>query len=143
MFPVDVAELDAAETLAATVRTRAQEKQLGVDRLVLAVHYADLHPSPAMVPGDQTVPGRERGLIYGGPGCPGVAEFAVAEYGAVSGVTPESAAKDIGQALALRHRMPLTWDQVLAGEATAWKARLIATACLGLSLDAAAVVDRR
>jgi hypothetical protein len=37
-FPDDVTGLDAAETLAATVRTRAGENQLGVDRLLLAVH---------------------------------------------------------------------------------------------------------
>jgi hypothetical protein len=59
------------------------------------------------------------------------------------GVTSESGARFIGQALALRHRLPLTWARVESGQATAWKARLIATACLPLSVEAAALVDAR
>ncbi|GAA1616149.1 hypothetical protein GCM10009789_82730 [Kribbella sancticallisti] len=143
MFAADVVDLDPAETLAAAARARSTENEAGVDRLILAAHFADLHPGPASIPGDRTLPGGERSMIYGGPGCPGIAEFSVAEYGVVLGVSPESAAKDIGQALALRHRLPRTWAAVLARTATAWKARLIATACLPLSIEAAAIVDRR
>ena len=59
------------------------------------------------------------------------------------GISPGAAADFIGQALALRHRLPLTWARVQAGEATPWKARKIATACLDLPEDAARAVDRR
>jgi hypothetical protein len=143
MFADEVTDLGAAETLAAVVRARTIESEAGVDRLLLAVHFVDLYPGPATIPADQAVPGGERSLAHGGPGCPSVAEFAVAEYGVVCGVSPESAAKDIGQALALRHRLPLIWDQVVNHQATAWKARTVATACMGLSVAAAAIVDRR
>ncbi|NEA31775.1 HNH endonuclease signature motif containing protein [Streptomyces sp. SID13031] len=143
MFEDGVTGLDAAETLAATARAQAEENEAGVQRLLLGVHYADLHPDPAMISGDQSCPGGERGLYYGGPGCPGVAEFAVAEFGVVLGVSTESAAKNIGQALALRHRLPLVWDRVVNREATPWKARQVATACVELSVDAAAIVDQR
>jgi hypothetical protein len=81
--------------------------------------------------------------VYGGPGCPAVAEFAPAEFGAVTGRGKVAAAHYIGQALALRHRLPDTWEQVRNGHATEWKARQVATACLGLSDQAVAYVDER
>jgi hypothetical protein len=141
MFEYELAELDAAQTLAASVREQARENDAAIQRLLLAAHYADLHPSPAMLPGDQRSPGGEREVRYGGPGCPGIAEFAVAEFGVVH--STESAAKFIGQALALRHRLPLIWQRIEAREVTAWKARQIATACVELSMEAAAIVDAR
>ncbi|WP_344108687.1 hypothetical protein [Kribbella alba] len=143
MFAGDVTGLDAAETLAATGEWHALQRESEVRLLQLAVHYADLYPSPARVPDDQPVPGGERGVVYGGAGCPAVAEFAVAEFAAIIGVAAESGARFLGQALALRHRLPLTWARVVAGEATGWRARLIATACLPLTVQAAALVDAR
>jgi hypothetical protein len=143
MFAGDVTELGAAETLAATRDWYALQGESEVRILQLALRYADLHPSPAKVPDDQRLPGGERGVAYGGAGCPAVAEFAVAEFAAVLGVTSETGANFIGQALALRHRLPLTWARVESGQATGWKARLIATACLSLSVEAAALVDAR
>ncbi|GAA1630227.1 hypothetical protein GCM10009744_17860 [Kribbella alba] len=143
MFAGDVTELGAAETLAATRDWLALQGESEIRVLQLALRYADLHPSPARVPDDQRLPGGERGVVYGGAGCPAVAEFAVAEFAAVLGVTSETGGNFIGQALALRHRLPLTWARVEAGQATGWKARLIATACLGLSVEAAALVDAR
>ncbi|WP_433021140.1 hypothetical protein [Kribbella sp. CA-294648] len=143
MFEYELTDLDAAQTLAASAREQARENDAAIQRLLLAAHYADLHPSPAMLPGDQRSPGGEREIRYGGPGCPGVAEFAVAEFGVVHGVSTESAAKFIGQALALRHRLPLIWQRINAREVTAWKARQIATACVELTLEAAATVDTR
>ncbi|MEV6417898.1 hypothetical protein AB0M15_40700, partial [Kribbella sp. NPDC051718] len=138
MFESDVVAWDTAETLAASVRAQADEHEAGIQRLLLAVHFADLHPDPAMIQADQSCPGGERGLHPGGPGCPGVAEFAVAEFGAVMGVSTMTAAKNIGQALALRHRLPLIWDRVLAREAIPWRAREAATASMHLSVEAAA-----
>jgi hypothetical protein len=143
MFENDASHLDAARTLAAAARAKAAANDAEVDRLILAAHYADLFPSPSEYAGDRSLPGRERGMIYGGPGCPGVAEFAVAEYGAVLHVSTDTAAIDIGQALALVHRHPKLWAAVLARTATAWRARLIATEAMGLSLEAAAIVDDR
>lgn len=60
------------------------------------------------------MPGCEWLRVYGGDGCPGVAEFAPIELGAV-----------------------------LGGKAVAWRAHKIADACMSLSLEAAAIVDRR
>ncbi|TCM48269.1 DUF222 domain-containing protein [Kribbella sp. VKM Ac-2568] len=141
MFACDVTELSAAETLASAARLHEQRNRTDVELLELALHFADLHPDPATVPGHETVPGGERGVVYGGPGCPAVAEFAVAEFGAVIGRSTASAAAYLGQALALRHRLPRILAQVRSGHATAWKACTIATACLTLSEQAAAIVD--
>ncbi|TQJ05943.1 hypothetical protein FB475_5592, partial [Kribbella jejuensis] len=44
---------------------------------------------------------------------------------------------------ALRHRFPLTWARIQAGEATPWKARQIVRACTKLDHAAAEYVDRR
>ncbi|MFG1816450.1 DUF222 domain-containing protein [Kribbella sp. NPDC049174] len=81
--------------------------------------------------------------MLGGDGCPEIAEFAPAEFGAVLGMSTGAAAAYLGQALALRHRLPHIWAKVQAGTATPWRAARIATACLDLSRDAAAAVDRR
>ena len=43
----------------------------------------------------------------------------------------------------MRHRFPHIWAKVQAGNATPWRAARIATACLDLSHDTAAAVDRR
>lgn len=143
MFPCDVVDFDTAATLAAAADLHALTNQTAVDLLRLAQHFADLHPNPATIPGHQTLPGGERGIVYGGPGCPAVAEFAAAEFGAVTGRTAGSAARYIGQAQALRYRLPRTWAQVLSGHAIPWKACLAATACMRLSEEAVALVDRR
>ncbi len=88
-------------------------------------------------------PGYEQIHVYGGDGCPGVAEFAPIEFGAVMRMSSGAAASLIGEALALRHRLPRIWAAVLAGNAVSWRARKIAHACLSLSFEAAAIVDRR
>jgi hypothetical protein len=129
--------------MSSAARLHAMKLEIEVHLLRLALRFADLHPDPAMISGRETVPGGERGLVHGGPGCPGVAEFAPAEFGAVIGRSKGSAAALMGQALALRHRLPLIWAQVESGHATAWKACTIATACLHLSVEAAAIVDRK
>ncbi|TDU89603.1 hypothetical protein EV138_3177 [Kribbella voronezhensis] len=144
MFEANLEDLDARETLASAARLQEQRDQIDIELIEHALHFADLHPDPATLAGHtSSVPGGERGKVYGGPGCPGVAEFAPAEFGAVTGRGKVAAAHYIGQALALRHRLPETWEQVRNGRAVEWKARQIATACLSLSEDAAAIVDRR
>ena len=50
-----------------------------------------------------------------GPGCPLVAEFCIAELGAVLGISSTAAKKLIGHALELRHRLPRLWAQVHVG----------------------------
>ncbi|NEA34126.1 DUF222 domain-containing protein [Streptomyces sp. SID13031] len=143
MFESGVAELDAVETLAAATDRQATRTEADLDLIELSLHFADLHPDPATIPGHVSLPGGERGWVSGGPGCPGFAEFAAAEFGAAIGRSAGSAAVFIGQALALRHRLPRILAMVRSGHGEPWKARTIATACLALSVEAAAIVDRR
>ena len=135
--------MDATETLASVVLMHAARTHADLQLLRLAQHWADLHPDPTTLPGHEAVPGGERGHVYGGAGCPAVAEFAAAEFGAVIGRSAASAANLIGQSLALRHRLTHIWAQVESGHAEPWKACTVATACLTLSVEAAAIVDRR
>ncbi|GAA0963663.1 hypothetical protein GCM10009554_83420 [Kribbella koreensis] len=143
MFPQDLDDYGARETLAALAEVHDLQGQADLAELRLALHFADLHPDPATLSGQVAMPGGERGVVYGGVGCPAVAEFAPAEFGAVTARSTGAAATFIGQALALRHRLPLTWAQVLSGHATAWKARKVASACMELSEEGAAIVDAR
>ncbi|TWD81345.1 hypothetical protein FB561_2457 [Kribbella amoyensis] len=145
MFDGDVAELDAAGVLTSAAAHRAEIDRLEARLLVHAQVFADLHSADGLPTGggEGRRPGRERGVVYGGAGCPAIAEFAPAEFGAMIGTSAGSAAAFIGQALALRHRLPRIWATVLNGEATPWKACKVATACLELSEEAAAMVDEQ
>ena len=139
MFEEDLDELDTADLLAAASQYGRIENRAAVRVLEAALAYADRH---AVVLGEPR-PGYEKIHVYGGDGCPGVAEFAPIEFGAVMRMSSGAAAALIGEALALRHRLPRTWAAVLDGNAVPWRARKIAHACLALSQEAAAIVDRK
>jgi hypothetical protein len=140
---VDLDDLTARKTLSSVGELHVQRNQLDVEILRHALHFADLHPGTATVSDHDLISGGEQSRLYGGSGCPTVAEFAVAEFGVMIGRSTGSAAKFMGQALALRHRLPRTWAQVESGHATAWKACNVASACMELSEEAASIVDRR
>ncbi|MFG1912024.1 hypothetical protein [Kribbella sp. NPDC048928] len=140
MFEGDLGDLATAELLSAASEFAQIQDRAAVRILESALAFADRH---AVVPGYESLPGYERLQVYGGDGCPGVAEFAPIEFGAVLRMSSGAAAALIGEALALRHRLPRIWAKVLAGDAVAWRARKVAHACLALSLEAAAIVDRR
>jgi hypothetical protein len=145
MFEGDLSGLTAAEVLASAAEHHAEARRHEVSLLVHAQQFAALHSVetlPRRNRGDDGRRGRERGVVLGGAGCPKIAEFAPAEFGAVVlGVSAGVSAEFVGQALALLHRLPRCWAMVQAYEATPWKARKIATACLDLSLEAAVLVD--
>jgi hypothetical protein len=139
----DLTDYTARETLASLGDLHALRNHIDLEILRHAHHFADLHPGPSTISDHELRPGGEQSRVYGGSGCPTVAEFAVAEFGVMIGRSTTSAAKYMGQALALRHRLPRTWSQVESGHATPWKACNIASACRELSEEAAALVDSR
>ncbi|MGZ0147431.1 HNH endonuclease signature motif containing protein [Kribbella sp. WER1] len=147
MFDCELDDLDTAGVLAAAAECAQLQEQAAVGLLQAALAFADRNAVLEGYPDDPLrggpLPGLERLRVYGGEGCPGVAEFAPIEFGAVVGMSSGAAASLIGEALALRHRLPKVWAAVLAGKAAAWRARKIADACLTLSPEAAALVDRR
>lgn len=140
MFEGDLDELGTADLLAAASEFDLVEERAAVRKLEAALAYADRN---AVVYDGEPLPGAEQIKVYGGDGCPGVAEFAPIEFGAVMRMSTGAAASFMGEALALRHRLPRIWAAVLAGNAVPWRARKVARACLSVSVEAAAIVDRR
>ncbi|GAA3115700.1 hypothetical protein JOF29_003892 [Kribbella aluminosa] len=143
MLECDLEELSATDLLSVAAEFARIQDRAAVRIVEAALAFADQN---AVVPGYEAyepLPGYERIQVFGGDGCPGVAEFAPIELGAVLRMSSGAAAALMGEALALRHRLPRIWAAVLAGNAVAWRARKVAHACLALSLEAAAIVDRR
>ena len=141
-----VEDLTASELLSALRERRASEDRAAADQLDLAARWADLHPPESIHSAAAfTVPGCEHEEPIAGSGCPLVAEFCIAELGAVLGISSTAAKKLIGHALELRHRLPRLWAQVHAGRVPAWRARLVAEATIhtspALTMDAARWVD--
>ncbi|MGW6281608.1 DUF222 domain-containing protein [Kribbella sp. NPDC055071] len=145
MFDADLMSLSTTDLLESAVEHRAAANRADTRVLQIAqIYAARYHPSACPTrPGRRSCDGRERAVVLGGDGCPEIAEFAIAEFGVLLGISPGVAATFIGQALALQYRFPFIWARVQAGEATPWKARLIVTDCVRLSEEAARYVDRR
>ena len=142
----EVEDLTARDLLA-SIRPRALlEDAAAARQLVLAAQWADLHPPESIHSAATfTVPGCEHEEPIAGEGAPLVAEFCLAELGAVLGVSTIAAKKLVGHALELRHRLPRLWAQVQAGRVPAWRARSVAEATIhttpALTREAAAFVD--
>jgi hypothetical protein len=139
-------DLSASALLALARDRRTAENRAAADLLLVAARWADLHP-PESIHSAATfaVPGCEHEEPIAGEGAPLVAEFCIAELGAVLGMSSTSAKKLIGHALELRHRLPRLWAQVHAGVVPAWKARAVAETTIhtvpALTVEAAAHVD--
>ena len=109
-------------------------------RLDIAAHWADLHPGDAVAkagcPAANSRPAR-RGRH------PTVGDFAPAELGCALRISDGSAARLIGDALDLRHRLPSIWVAAQAGQVPAYQARHIAHATRHLTMAQAGWVDRQ
>ncbi|RYB89951.1 hypothetical protein EUA93_21385, partial [Nocardioides oleivorans] len=107
---VGVDDLTTSALLAALRDRKAVEDRAAADQLDLAARWADLHPPESIhLAAAFTTPGSEHEEPIAGDGCPLVAEFCVAELGAVLGISSTAAKKLIGHALELRHRLPRLW----------------------------------
>lgn len=125
----------AARLVANEVDLRRRECEV----LVLAAGWADVHDIDTAAPGYE--PLVERGVGYGGDGCPDISEYAVHELGALRGTSSGTAEQLIADALDLRHRHPRLWGRIRAGEVRAWQAVHVARSCHHLSREAAGLVD--
>ncbi len=139
-------DLSATDLLALARDRKAAEDQAAAELLEVAARWADLHPPESIhTAAAFSVPGCEHEEPIAGEGCPLVAEFCIAELGAVLGVSTTSAKKLIGHALELRHRLPRLWAQVQSGGVPSWRARLVAEATIhsspALTMDAARWID--
>ncbi len=137
---------DTASAVLAFARSRRRiADAVEAELLVAACDWADLHPAETIhdAAAFWLGGGSEHEEPVAGPGAPLVAEFCIAEFGAVLGISTVSAKHLIGQALELRHRLPRLWRRVQAGDLPSWRARRIAETTIhaGLSREAAAYVD--
>ncbi|HSV38356.1 MAG TPA: HNH endonuclease signature motif containing protein [Nocardioidaceae bacterium] len=133
-------EDDTASVVLSSLRwVRQDELSVQAEKLALAVSYAAMNSSDSIVDaacfGDSPVP-------VAGPGAPLVAEFAVAEFAAALGLPTETGKYYLGEAVELAHRLPKLYGRVQRLELVEWRARRIARATIGLSMEAAAFVDR-
>ncbi|WP_410787328.1 DUF222 domain-containing protein [Kribbella sp. C-35] len=145
MFEEDLESLPTRDLLEQAADCRTVASRADARLLECAQIYADrFHPSVCGTrPTRRASDGRERAVILGGEGCPEIAEFAIAEFAVVLGVSPGVGRDLLADALALRHRFPRTWTRIQAGQATPWKARQIVRACTKLDHAAAEYVDQR
>ncbi len=138
--------LTASDLLALARERKLAENRAAADLLEVAARWADLHPPESIHSAAAfEVRGSEHEEPIAGEGCPLVAEFCIAELGAVLGISTTSAKKLIGHALELRHRLPRLWSQVHSGAVPAWRARAVAEVTIhtspALTREAAAFVD--
>ena len=111
---MDLGDLDAAATLSLAEREVSMRRRQGVDRLRLLLHWADLHAEdPQARPG--AVPlskGGDRLIQLGGDGTPKASELCWAELAIALETGAIAVRNQAGQALDLRHRLPLLWTLV-------------------------------
>jgi Domain of unknown function (DUF222) len=132
-----IAETDGQAAADALVANHARLVEAEVAEFGLAAHWADLHDEQTVQDGDgsgRILAGTERALRLGGEGTPLVAEFAAAELGCLIGRGAVAARTLIADALDVRHRHPLLWAAVSAGEMLVWQARKVAARTRSLSL---------
>src|SRR3954451_8937368 len=149
---VDVRDLGPGQALAYVAGCRRDADREEAHLLAGVVHFIDLHPvtdqSPAATPRSRPAfladANDGQGLAeppLGGPGTPGVAEYAVEELAATLGVSYPTGLQLAIEAVELCYRLPRLWALVQQGLLQAWKARQVARATTGLSPAAVAFVD--
>ena len=119
--------------------TESDVRQLGCRKLRVAAAWADAHSDVDHPDGGMLV---ERVLPFGPAGCPPVAETCTGSLALAFRTSTQSAKGWITDALTVRHRLPLLWERVLAGDVYAWKAREIARATAHLNVFTARIVDK-
>ena len=140
----DIADMSTAQLADCVVVCHQAHQAAGCRMLILAATWADTHPKRAaqLNEAGNPFPGGDRGRIFGAHSNPEASEFCPVEFGALQATSTAAAALLIGDALDLRHRLPLIWHRVRAGEISPSKARRVAQATRELSDEAAGLVDR-
>ncbi|HWU23968.1 MAG TPA: hypothetical protein VN088_20695 [Nocardioides sp.] len=144
MFSADIHLLDQAGVLAAAESVVRARRQADLDELRVVLHWADLHAGDPQDEPD-AVPiryGGDRLIALGGDGTPKVAELCWAELAVARRAGVIATRNLAGDALDLRHRLPLLFARVRALGVDVWLARKVASMTRALSRDGAALVDR-
>ena len=104
--------------------------------LSLAADFAEAHPAVGL---DDF----EAALDLAGPGAPVVAEYAVAVLSASLSMTDFATRKLLGDAIELKHRLPLLWGLIQEFRVPAWKVRGVCDLTQGLGVEACGWVDEQ
>ena len=144
---VEVGDLDPAGVLAMAEANEREIRERELLRLELAYQWAVLHPASGET-GVETPGGPALGVLtaeeaLGGEGTPAVAAFTPEAFAAALGMSPGAGAALIGDALDLRHRLPLLVQRVQALLVPAWQARRVAQQTHRLPRDGARWVDEQ
>jgi hypothetical protein len=138
------------ESLLAAAEVTHRAKTLAEAReFELAAQWGEAHPgdeSPAMADSpvyEANVLFGDRPLEVAGYGAPTVSEFAITEFAVAVGMSSTGGRKFLGAALETKHRLPLLWERVMAGEVQVWKARRVTEHTIALPPHAAAQVDTK
>lgn len=144
VMSTSISDLDAAGVLAASGGALRRRREAQVEDLLLVLQWADLHGAdPQEQPGAVPVGrGGERLVELGGDGTPRVQELCVHELAIARHTHPASTRATMGDALDLRHRLPLTWAQVVALECETWVACKVARMSRRLDRDQVQIVDQ-
>lgn len=113
---------------------RAEARKLAAT-LAFADHYRHVDDDNPWLHGQRLV-------VWGGEGCPPIAEYCSLELAAACRLSEEAAMLDIRDAQSLHYRFPLLWGLIMAGEVRVFKAREITQLALPLNQAHAAELDR-
>lgn len=140
LLAVDVTSLDSAQTVCWLRAWERLHSHAEACRYAALAHYADLHPAE---PEPDDSPSEESALCPGGDGTSSVGEFAIGDLAVALRCTRGRAAGLVGDALALRHRIPLTGARLATGEVSAYAVWQVLRAVEGTSQMVARLVDTR
>ncbi len=87
----------------------ADLNQAEIDRFILAVEWAVMHPVESIIHAAM-VDGTEDELAIAGDGAPLVAEFCVAELALALGMSTGAGKRYLGDAVETRYRLPRLWS---------------------------------
>jgi hypothetical protein len=143
----EVEDLDASGVLEAAAEAELAERRAALTKLRLAYQGAILHPATSET-GVATHDGPALDVLtsdesLGGDGTPAVAAFTPEAFALRLGISPSAGAQLIGDALDLRHRLPLLWKRVALLQVPAWQARRVAQQTHLLPVLGARWVDER
>ena len=114
---------DTSGVLAALRERQSVADAVEIDKLRLVVAWAAQHSGDSIA--GPVSSWTEQPVVVAGEGAPEVAEFCVPELAVTLGISHDSAARLLGDAVELAYRLPRVYARVLRGELRVWKARRI------------------
>jgi hypothetical protein len=139
----DHTPLDGCDDPASVLRVAREQKRVAAaaDRQVAqaAAAWLAMHSGDGLVGPSESW--QEQSMPLGGEGCPEVAEFAIAEFGAAIGMSPEAGRRMLTKYAEGYYRLTRCWKRLVDGQLEAWRLGMIAERTLPLSPAAAGFVD--